>query len=208
MTLLYNIFLCWKKDFYMGVAECVRSWLPCSKTWMSGVFPARAGRESESSPSKVTVCREIKVMYQGPFWGTNPVLSVWQGLWPLYCQGRGGKALPHQTRFCRDHSFVGGRKIGQSVVGKDMRWTFWEIGKPYNAHHFLFLFFVPHWWMPLAALFCQGQLSPCLGGLRRWETLLCDRRQRRDGQSVAGEGPIEVGSFCFERWPNADYEWT
>ena len=159
MTLLYNIFLCWKKDFYMGVAECVRSWLPCSKTWMSGVFPARAGRESESSPSKVTVCREIKVMYQGPFWGTNPVLSVWQGLWPLYCQGRGGKALPHQTRFCRDHSFVGGRKIGQSVVGKDMRWTFWEIGKPYNAHHFLFLFFVPHW---LDAIGCSVLPRPTI----------------------------------------------
>ena len=178
----------------MGVTECVRSWLPCSKTWMSGVFPARAGRESESSPSKVTVCREIKVMYQGPFWGTNPVLSVWQGLWPLYCQGRGGKALPHQTRFCRDHSFVGGRKIGQRAVGKDMRWTFGRLGNHIMLITFCFcsLFHVGgcHWLLCFAKANYHRALEVCAGG--RLFFVIVDNEET--GKALLERGQLRLGA--------------
>lgn len=42
-----------------------------------------------------------------------------------------------------------------------------------------------------------GRLPSGPGGLCWWETLFCDRRQRRDWESPAGQRSIEVQAPCF-----------
>ncbi len=159
--------------------------------------------------SKVTIYSKKNAWCtKDPFEGHSPFWAFGRNFDRSTVKGVVAKLFHIKPDFVGTTVLLWGRKIGQCVV--------WQR----HAHHFLF--FVPCWWMPLAALFCQGQLPPCLGGLRGRETLLCDRRQRRDGQSVAGEGPIEVGrsqgfemaEWCYnavnkkiQKW-TLDYEWT